>query len=211
MPQLGPSSEVRARVDLSTLFLHVLYSFVPYPHHPVLPRQVPKHLSSYLTLCYFSFHIPYLPYLRPTHQLTNPSTHPSAPNKYSKMAPPLTPFSPPLGPTLSHCLPDPVTLHMKEKAFSLTGDDFSVKTLQGLEICRCKGKVVSLSDKKSKQGFVDGFSLFCFFFFLFPRGLDGGEMGIGREREKPKIVTELTDSVRLTQSLRIPITLSSSR
>ena len=61
---------------------------------------------------------------------------------------PLAAFNPPLGPLLSHCHPEPVTLHMKEKAFSLTGDDFTVKTVAGLEVCKCKGKMMSLSDKK---------------------------------------------------------------
>ena len=35
---------------------------------------------------------------------------------------------------------------MKEKVFSLSSDDFTVKTVNGLEVCKCKGKVVSLSD-----------------------------------------------------------------
>ncbi|CAF9935573.1 MAG: hypothetical protein ALECFALPRED_006486 [Alectoria fallacina] len=61
---------------------------------------------------------------------------------------PLTPFNPPLGPSLSQCHPQPVTLHMKEKAFSLSGDDFTVKTVDGVEICKCKGKLLSVSDKK---------------------------------------------------------------
>ena len=61
---------------------------------------------------------------------------------------PLAAFNPPLGPLLAHCHPEEVTLHMKEKAFSLTGDDFTVKTVAGLEVCKCKGKVMSLSDKK---------------------------------------------------------------
>ena len=37
---------------------------------------------------------------------------------------------------------------MKEKAFSLTGDDFTIKTVAGMEVCKCKGKVLSISDKK---------------------------------------------------------------
>ena len=39
---------------------------------------------------------------------------------------------------------------MKEKAFSLTGDDFTVKTTAGMEVCKCKGKVMSISDKKGR-------------------------------------------------------------
>ena len=63
---------------------------------------------------------------------------------------PLVAFNPPLGPTLSQCHPEQVTLHMKEKAFSLSGDDFTVKTVAGLEVCKCKGKILSLSDKKGQ-------------------------------------------------------------
>jgi len=37
---------------------------------------------------------------------------------------------------------------MKEKVFSLTGDDFAIKTVDGLEVCRCKGKVLSIHDTK---------------------------------------------------------------
>jgi len=37
---------------------------------------------------------------------------------------------------------------MKEKVFSLSGDDFSVTTADGLVVCKCKGKVFSISDKK---------------------------------------------------------------
>jgi len=61
---------------------------------------------------------------------------------------PLIAFNPPLGPNPKFCLPQETTLHMKEKAFSLTGDDFTVKTVAGVEICKCKGKVMSISDKK---------------------------------------------------------------
>lgn len=57
-------------------------------------------------------------------------------------------IDPPLGPILAQCQPEPVTLHMKEKAFSLTGDDFTVKTVAGLEVCKCKGKMLSVNDKK---------------------------------------------------------------
>lgn len=37
---------------------------------------------------------------------------------------------------------------MKEKVFSLTGDDFTVKTVDGIEVCKCHGKVMSIKDKK---------------------------------------------------------------
>ena len=66
---------------------------------------------------------------------------------HHKMAP-LEAFNPPLGPVLAQCHPEAVTLHMKEKAFALTGDDFTVKTTSGLEVCKCKGKLLSISDKK---------------------------------------------------------------
>jgi len=61
---------------------------------------------------------------------------------------PLLAFNPPLGPNVKYCVPQETMLHMKEKAFSLSGDDFTVKTTTGMEICRCKGKVLSISDKK---------------------------------------------------------------
>lgn len=47
---------------------------------------------------------------------------------------PLTAFNPPLGPILSHYRPEEVTLHMKEKAFSFSGDDFAIKTTYGLSL-----------------------------------------------------------------------------
>lgn len=67
------------------------------------------------------------------------------------MPPTLAPFNPPLGPQppstkLYH--PTQVTLALKERVFSLSGDDFHVKTAEGLEICRCKGKALSIRDKK---------------------------------------------------------------
>lgn len=68
---------------------------------------------------------------------------------FKNMAP-LEAFNPPLGPTLSQCHAEQVTLHMKEKAFSLSGDDFTVKTTSGLEVCKCKGKMLSISDKKGR-------------------------------------------------------------
>lgn len=64
---------------------------------------------------------------------------------------PLAPFTPPLGPqppNPHYYSPTQTTLHMKEKVFSLSGDDFTVKTAEGMEVCRCKGKVLSVRDKK---------------------------------------------------------------
>ncbi|KAE9966180.1 hypothetical protein BLS_007183 [Venturia inaequalis] len=60
----------------------------------------------------------------------------------------LVPLNPVLGPNPKYCFPEPHVLQMKEKAFSLSGDDFSIRTASGLEVCRCKGKVLSISDKK---------------------------------------------------------------
>lgn len=71
---------------------------------------------------------------------------------------PLAAFNPPLGPQPANAhiySTTPQTLQMKEKVFSLTGDDFTVKTVEGLEICRCKGKMLSARDKK-KFTLVDG-------------------------------------------------------
>jgi hypothetical protein len=63
---------------------------------------------------------------------------------------PLTPFNPVLGPNPKYCFPEENVLQMREKAFSLSGDDFTIKTANGAEICKCKGKVMSISDKKGK-------------------------------------------------------------
>ncbi|KIW39399.1 uncharacterized protein PV06_09170 [Exophiala oligosperma] len=60
----------------------------------------------------------------------------------------LAPFHPPLGINQAFCDPQEQTLQMKEKVFSLSGDDFEVTTVSGLHLCRCKGKVFSLSSAK---------------------------------------------------------------
>lgn len=63
----------------------------------------------------------------------------------------LVPFNPPLGPQPARAplyLPQPVTLVMKEKVFSLSGDDFTVKTVDGADILKVKGKAISMRDKK---------------------------------------------------------------
>lgn len=62
----------------------------------------------------------------------------------------LAPFHPPLGVNQVFCNPHEQTLQMKEKVFSLSGDDFEVTTVSGLHLCRCKGKVLSLSGAKSR-------------------------------------------------------------
>ncbi|KIW54201.1 hypothetical protein, variant [Exophiala xenobiotica] len=61
---------------------------------------------------------------------------------------PLAPFNPPLGPNQMFCQPNEQTLQMKEKVFSLTGDDFTVTTVAGVQVCKCKGKVLSISGAK---------------------------------------------------------------
>ena len=63
----------------------------------------------------------------------------------------LQPFHPPLGVLPEFCMPQPVTLKMKEKGLmggSLTGDDFSITDVSGREVCKCKGKVLSISGRK---------------------------------------------------------------
>ncbi|TKA80401.1 hypothetical protein B0A55_01890 [Friedmanniomyces simplex] len=67
------------------------------------------------------------------------------------MAPHLSPCTPALGPqpvSAQLYSPNQTTLVMKEKVFSLTGDDFTVRTVDGLDICKCKGKMVSAHDSK---------------------------------------------------------------
>lgn len=55
-------------------------------------------------------------------------------------------FNPPLGPQPAGVLyaPQQVTLCMKEKVFSLTGDSFHVKTVDGADVMLVKGKHGSL-------------------------------------------------------------------
>jgi len=95
-----------------------------------------------------------------------PKTTPTNPkptiNQFATMPPTLAPFNPPLGPQppstkLYH--PQQVTLALKEKIFSLSGDDFTVKTAEGLDICKVKGKAISLRDTK-KFSDMQGHELF---------------------------------------------------
>ncbi|KIW21128.1 hypothetical protein PV08_01708 [Exophiala spinifera] len=60
----------------------------------------------------------------------------------------LAPFHPPLGINQAFCRPHEETLQMKEKILSLSGDDFEVTTVSGLHLCRCNGKVFSISGAK---------------------------------------------------------------
>ncbi|KAK4508363.1 hypothetical protein PRZ48_002101 [Zasmidium cellare] len=63
----------------------------------------------------------------------------------------LAPFYPPLGPQPARTplyQPYPVTLVMKEKVLSLSGDDFKVETTDGAQLLKVKGKYISIRDKK---------------------------------------------------------------
>lgn len=69
----------------------------------------------------------------------------------SSAAPSLAPVDPPLGPqppTAELYSPNQITMCMKEKVFSLSGDDFTVQTIDGTNILKVKGKTVSLHGKK---------------------------------------------------------------
>jgi uncharacterized protein YxjI len=63
----------------------------------------------------------------------------------------ITPFIPPLGPqppNPAFYSTEPVTLQMKEKILSLSGDDFTITTTAGTPVCKCKGKKLTLHDTK---------------------------------------------------------------
>lgn len=67
-------------------------------------------------------------------------------------APTLQGFNPPLGPQPQQSgfyAQQQVTLAMKEKVFSLSGDDFTVTTAEGAPVLKIKGKVFSISDRKT--------------------------------------------------------------
>lgn len=64
----------------------------------------------------------------------------------------LAPFEPPLGPqppNNAFYSPQTTTLQMKEKVFSLSGDSFTVHTVEGIEICKVQGKFISMRDTKT--------------------------------------------------------------
>lgn len=67
----------------------------------------------------------------------------------------LQPVHPPLGihpAYTSHA--QPVTLVLKERVFSFSGDDFGVTDTNGQVVVRCKGKVISFTDRKGVYRFV---------------------------------------------------------
>lgn len=67
----------------------------------------------------------------------------------------LSPVHPPLGihpAYTSH--PQPVTLVLKERVFSFSGDDFGVKDTNGQVVVRCQGKALSFKDRKGMYRLV---------------------------------------------------------
>lgn len=63
----------------------------------------------------------------------------------------LAPVNPAVAVFTSFVAQGPVTLVLREKVFSLSGDDFSVKdAATGRTVVKCKGKVVSFRDRKSE-------------------------------------------------------------
>ncbi|OUM64086.1 hypothetical protein PIROE2DRAFT_60910 [Piromyces sp. E2] len=46
------------------------------------------------------------------------------------------------------CFTEPITLKLKEKIFSLSGDSFSIKDLNGVEYFKCSGRAFSIKEKK---------------------------------------------------------------
>ena len=59
-------------------------------------------------------------------------------------------FQPPLGPQPpgKFYSPHEVVLALKERVFSLSGDDFTVRTAEGQDVLKVKGKFISLRDSK---------------------------------------------------------------
>jgi uncharacterized protein YxjI len=71
--------------------------------------------------------------------------------------PSLTPFHPPLGPQPpgKFYSPHEVVLALKEKVFSISGDDFTVRTAEGQDVLKVKGKWISLRDSKKFTDMAD--------------------------------------------------------
>lgn len=67
-------------------------------------------------------------------------------------APILQPCNPPLGPRPADQIlyvPNQITLQMKEKIMSLSGDTFTIKTADGIDVLKCQGKTFSVHGKKT--------------------------------------------------------------
>ncbi|WRT66012.1 uncharacterized protein IL334_002963 [Kwoniella shivajii] len=60
----------------------------------------------------------------------------------------LHPINPPLGLHANYFAQQPTTLVLKEKVFSWSGDDFSVKDTNGHTVVRCHGQSMSFRDRK---------------------------------------------------------------
>ncbi|WVF71015.1 hypothetical protein IAT40_005811 [Kwoniella sp. CBS 6097] len=60
----------------------------------------------------------------------------------------LHPVNPPLGVFPNYYAQQPTTLVLKEKVFSFSGDDFSVKDTNGYTVVRCHGQALSWRDRK---------------------------------------------------------------
>ena len=63
----------------------------------------------------------------------------------------LVPFDPPLGLHGQYCSPALTTLVMREKYFSWSGQDFTVRTTEGRLVLRCDAKAFSIRDRKGKK------------------------------------------------------------
>ncbi|WWD05355.1 hypothetical protein V865_003428 [Kwoniella europaea PYCC6329] len=60
----------------------------------------------------------------------------------------LHPVSPPLGLHPNYFAKQPTTLVLREKVFSWSGDDFSVKDTNGFTVVKCHGQAISFRDRK---------------------------------------------------------------
>ncbi|WVW80493.1 hypothetical protein I302_102477 [Kwoniella bestiolae CBS 10118] len=60
----------------------------------------------------------------------------------------LHPVNPPLGLHPNFFAKQPTTLVLKEKVFSWSGDDFSVKDTNGFTVVKCHGQAISFRDRK---------------------------------------------------------------
>ena len=60
----------------------------------------------------------------------------------------LHPVNPPVGVLANYIMQQPTTLVLKEKVFSFSGDDFSIKDTNGVTVVQCAGKALSFRDTK---------------------------------------------------------------